>query len=64
MTKRKMISFDTDEEHLLNHALSQENFSEYIKQLIKFDMEKKSFKEQVRKPNIYEVYIAKLKKTT
>lgn len=46
----KSISFRDDEQHLLSYADNQGNFSEYIKGLIKADMEKgfKFTKEQER----------------
>ncbi|WP_209121199.1 hypothetical protein [Alkalihalobacillus sp. BA299] len=63
MTKRKMISFNNDENWLLDHALSQKDLSEYVKKLIRLDIEKDLLKEVVRKPNIYEIYREKMKKT-
>lgn len=36
--KRKVVNFKDSEEHLLNHALKQ-NFQEYIKKLIEYDMQ-------------------------
>ncbi|OLO40336.1 hypothetical protein BTR23_07560 [Alkalihalophilus pseudofirmus] len=62
MTKRKMISFNSDEKQLLDHALSQMDLSDYVKKLIKLDIEKDLLKEVVRKPNIYEIYREKMKK--
>jgi hypothetical protein len=47
---RKTIYFSESEETILNYALSQtSNFASYIKDLIKKDMEKEPFKDQVIK---------------
>ncbi len=48
-----MVTFETGELKLLDHAMKQ-GFSEYIKKLIEQDMMRPA-----RKPNIYEIYTNK-----
>lgn len=48
--KRKQVIFHYGEGELLHHALSKENFSDYVKALIEEDRKK------IVKPSIYDIY--------
>ena len=56
--KRKQVLFEDHEEFILEHAMKQESFSEYVKLLIKEDMQTVR---QMPKPSIYEIYNNKTK---
>jgi len=60
--KRKQVIFDYADAELLNHAMSKDNFSEYIKKLIKTDIVNKVLETKEVKPSIYEIYNIKVKK--
>lgn len=57
MSKRKMINFEDNEKELLEYAMKQGNFSEYMKGLIKKDMQQP--KRATARPSIYEIYAKK-----
>lgn len=59
--KRKQVVFEYVDSELLNHALSKDDFSEYIKKLIKTDIVNKVLEKKEVKPNIYEIYNNKTK---
>ena len=54
--KRKQVVFEYVDSELLNHALSKDNFSDYVKALIKTDIVNKVLENKEVKPNIYEIY--------
>jgi len=54
--KRKQVVFEYVDAELLNHALSKDNFSDYVKALIKTDIVNKVLENKEVKPNIYEIY--------
>jgi len=59
--KRKQVVFEYVDSELLNHALSKDNFSDYVKALIKTDIVNKVLEKKEVKPNIYEIYNNKTK---
>lgn len=61
--KRKQVVFDYVDSELLNHAMSKDDFSEYIKKLIKVDIVNKVLETKEVKPSIYEIYNIKVKKS-
>ena len=60
--KRKQVVFEYVDSELLNHALGKDNFSEYVKALIRTDIVNKILETKEVKPNIYEIYNMKVKK--
>jgi hypothetical protein len=56
--KRKHISFEHHEEKLLDYALQQDYFPNYVKKLIEYDMEHGIFRKSksMKKRNIYDIY--------
>lgn len=55
--KRKHISFKQHEEKLLDHALQQGNFPDYVKKLIEYDMEYGVLNVKKDNRTIEEVYV-------
>jgi len=59
--KRKQVVFEYVDAELLNHAMSKDNFSDYVKKLIKTDIVNKVLETKEVKPSIYEIYNMKVK---
>lgn len=64
MSKRKQVTFTDNENDLLQHALKQQNFGDYVKALIKADKENGVLEVTTnsKKKNIYQIYNEKCAK--
>ena len=59
--KRKIVMFAPTEKELLDYALSKDNFSNYIKSLIKTDIVETARENKIVKPSRHKIYSNKIK---